>query len=89
MKVLKFGASWCLGCKVMKPRWRQIEEEHSWLQTTYIDYDENPDVVKQYQVDDVLPQCIFLDSKGNEIDRKKGELTKEQIIALITKYKDK
>jgi len=25
MKVLKFGAVWCSGCLVMRPRWRSIE----------------------------------------------------------------
>jgi len=25
MKVLKFGAVWCPGCLVMRPRWAEIE----------------------------------------------------------------
>ena len=39
MKVLKFGAIWCNGCLVMKPRWAQIEEENSWLETEYFDFE--------------------------------------------------
>ena len=27
MKVLKFGAVWCPGCLVMKPRWKEIETD--------------------------------------------------------------
>ena len=41
MKVLKFGAIWCSGCLVMKPIWKEIEEELNCLDTEYIDVYEN------------------------------------------------
>ena len=41
MKVLIFGAVWCPGCIIMKPRWKKIEEELTWLQTEYYDYDQD------------------------------------------------
>ena len=41
MKVLKFGAVWCLGCLIMKPRWTEIETENTWLETEYYDFDES------------------------------------------------
>jgi len=39
MKVLKFGAEWCSGCIVMKPRWQEIEKIYPWLETKYYDFD--------------------------------------------------
>lgn len=39
MKVLKFGAVWCSGCLVMRPRWEKIEKEHAWLETECFDCD--------------------------------------------------
>ena len=41
MKVLIFGAVWCPGCIIMKPRWKKIEEELTWLQTEYYNYDQD------------------------------------------------
>jgi len=89
MKVIKIGATWCSGCLVMKPRWQKIEHDHSWLQTEYLDFDEDAEQVKSLQVGDKLPVFIFLDKDGQEIDRKVGEITEEEILDLITKYKDK
>ncbi|NCC70988.1 thioredoxin, partial [bacterium] len=37
LKVLKFGAVWCPGCLIMKPRWEEIEKENIWLKTEYYD----------------------------------------------------
>jgi len=41
MKVLKFGAVWCAGCIIMKPRWQEIEKENSWPEAEDYDFDEN------------------------------------------------
>ncbi len=90
MKVLKIGAVWCNGCLVMKPRWGEIEQENPWLKTEYIDYDSNPELVGQYQIQEGrLPTFIFLDSQGNELDRRSGEVSKEELLSLITQYKDR
>lgn len=68
MKVLKFGAVWCSGCLVMKPRWVEIEKELPWLETEYYDIDEEKDFVRKYSITDYL--CfIFIDKSGNEIHK--------------------
>ncbi len=89
MKVLKFGASWCQGCLVMKPRWAEIEKENSWLKAEMYDYDGNKDVIEKYSVSKELPCFIFLDEQGNELLRLRGEVEKEKLIEIINKYKDK
>jgi len=89
MKVLKFGADWCSGCLVMKPRWEEIEKENPWLKTEYYDYDLNEKTVEKYNVDDRLPTFIFLDEQGNELERLHGEIEKEKLIEIINKHKNK
>lgn len=89
MKVIKIGASWCSGCLVMGPRWQKIEQDNPWLKTEYLDFDENAEKVKEYEVGEKLPVFVFLSKDGCEIDRKVGEVSEEEILKLIKKYKDK
>jgi thiol-disulfide isomerase/thioredoxin len=89
MKVVKIGAEWCSGCVVMGPRWKKVEEENPWVVTEYYDYDNSPDIVEKYNLEQAkLPCFIFLDKDGAEIDRKAGELSVKEITSLILKYKD-
>lgn len=89
MKVLKFGAVWCPGCLVMKPRWKEIETENSWLETEYHDFDQDKEVVEKYQITEVLPVFVFLDKDGNEFLRLDGEIDKAKLIEIINQNKDK
>lgn len=89
MKVLKFGAVWCSGCLVMKPRWKKIEEENSWLKTEYYDYDTDKEMVTKYKIDKTLPTFIFLDNQENEILRLNGEIDKDKLVEVINQYKNK
>lgn len=88
MKVLKFGATWCPECKVMVPRWREIEEENPWLETEMIKIDEHPEAMKEYKILS-LPTFIFLDREGKEILRFSGEVEKEVLVKAILENKDK
>ena len=88
MKVLKFGASWCSGCMVMKPRFDEIEKENSWLKTEDLDADENKDLLEKHSVKD-LPTFIYLDKDENELDRQNGIVPKGKIIEAINNCKDK
>ncbi|MBD3238362.1 MAG: hypothetical protein GF332_01845 [Candidatus Moranbacteria bacterium] len=89
MKVLKFGAVWCPGCLIMKPRWAKIEKEFPWLKTQYYDYDENKDMVEKYQVTDNIPEFIFLDQNGQEFLRLNGEVDQKKLIRIIKKNKNR
>ncbi len=89
MKVLKFGAVWCSGCLVMKPRWTEIETENPWLQTEYHDFDNEKEIVKKYQINDTLPTFIFLDKENKEFLRLNGEVSKDELIKIIENNKNK
>jgi thiol-disulfide isomerase/thioredoxin len=90
MKVLKFGAVWCSGCLVMRPRWEEIEREYPWLKTEYFDFDQDKEVVRKYKVDSGrLPVFVFLDKKGKEFLRKTGEISKKELVKIIVANKSK
>lgn len=89
MKVLKFGAVWCAGCVVMKPRWKEIEEENSWLTTEYHDYDTDKEAVEKYAINEILPTFVFLDKEEKEFLRLQGEVDKDKLIEIINQNKDR
>ena len=89
MKVLKFGALWCPGCLIMKPRWEEIEAENPWLQTEYYDFDQDKEMVEKHQITNVLPAFIFLDKDGNEFLRLDGEVGKTKLLEIINQNKDR
>lgn len=85
MRILKFGAVWCLQCLVMRPVWEEIEAEIRELETEYFDIDENPEVREKYDIKDV-PIFIFLDENGEEILRLEGLRNKEELVKIIRDY---
>lgn len=89
MKVLKFGAVWCAGCLVMKPRWKELETENSWLETEYYDFDIDKEMVEKYKIDETLPAFVFLDKDNNEFLRLSGEVEKDKLQEIINENKEK
>lgn len=90
MKVIKFGAVWCNGCLVMKPRLAEIEAENPWLETEYVDFDENKELVTKYKIDSgVLPVFIFIDKNNQEILRLSGEIEKKELLKVILENKSR
>lgn len=90
MKVIKIGAVWCPGCLVMKPRWAEIEKENPWLKTEYLDFDNDKEKVKKYNIESGnLPVFVFLDKSNKEFLRLTGEKNKDELIMIINENKDK
>jgi hypothetical protein len=71
----------------MKPVWAEIEKELSWLKNEYYDVDDNPILVKKYDIKE-YPSFIFLNKKNEEIHREIGQRSKEQLLEIIIKHKD-
>jgi len=88
MKVIKFGSVWCVGCIVMSPRWKEIEKELPWLETEYVDGDENIKMVQKYEIGN-LPTFVFLDKKDKEFLRLQGEIAKDELIKICTENREK
>lgn len=89
MKVVKFGAVWCSGCLVMKPRWAEIEAENLWLQNEMYDFDNDKEAVEKYNITDTLPTFVFLDKDGNEFLRLTGEVDKDKLVSIINENKER
>ncbi len=89
MRVIKFGAVWCSGCLVMKPRWAEIEAENPWLKNEMHDYDNDKEAVEKYNITDTLPAFVFLDKDDNEFLRLTGEVDKEKLVAIINENKER
>lgn len=82
MKIIKFGAVWCPGCLVMKPRWAKLEEEYK-IEGDYHDYDEEEELAKELEIGELLPVAILEDSNGNEIHRFRGEISEKDIRNIL------
>lgn len=82
MKILKFGAIWCMECLVMRPMWAEIESETPELKTEYYDIDEHPGLVKKYNAKNI-PIFIFLDKNSEEFLRLQGYQKKDDLIKII------
>ena len=81
MKILKFSATWCGPCKMMKPVVEQIEKD---LQITIheVDVDKEPQEATKYDVRSV-PTFIKVDDDGREIGRDMGALPYPKLVEFI------
>lgn len=73
MRILRFGAIWCPSCLVMKSRWQKLQKTDASLVFTDIEYDEQPELVKKYQIGTLLPVVLFLSDEDKELVRLVGE----------------
>ncbi len=83
MKILKFNAIWCSGCIVMKKIMKEIEELYPNIEIESYDYDMDEEIVKQWNIGEIIPVLVFVDESNNEIGRLIGEKTKKEIIKEI------
>ncbi len=86
MKIIKIGAIWCPGCLIMKKIWKNITDIYNDLDIIDFDYDVDSMEISKYNPGKVLPVVIFLDDKGNELERLIGEQKEKDILERIEKY---
>ena len=88
MKIIQFGAIWCVNCVYMKNVWEEIAGGFNGMDAEYYDADDNPDEFNKYSIKDI-PVFIFFDSGGNEFMRLNGAQSKEELIKIIKENLDK
>jgi thioredoxin 1 len=74
-KILYFSAAWCGPCKTLGPI---MESASGQVNFQKIDVDNNPELSAQYGVRNI-PTLVLINN-GQEVGRKVGVLTKEQIL---------
>ena len=77
MKVIKFGADWCSACKAMDLMF--TDESKNWK---IVDVDENPEMVLEHNINK-LPTILFLNKKGEEVNRHVGSMTVDQYNSYL------
>ena len=65
MKLIKFGASWCLPCKNLESRLKNVKLNIDLLK---YDVEEDVELTEEWKVRNV-PTTILLDDNGHEIKR--------------------
>lgn len=81
MKLLIFSAPWCGQCRAYHPIAEKFIKEHSEIEITDINAEDDTDAVDKYNVRN-LPTTIVIDDSGNEVGRESGILNKEQLKKL-------
>ena len=84
MKIIKIGAVWCPSCLVMSSRINKIVEKYK-LELVNYDYDIDNEIVKKYNVANILPVLILVDSSNKEIKRITGEQSLKKLEEFIEK----
>lgn len=88
MRILKFGAIWCMNCLFMEPVWQEIDGEFRELVIENFDIDDDAEASKKFNIKDI-PTVVFLDGNGKEILRFEGIKEKEEIKRIISEYGEK
>lgn len=71
MKILKFSASWCSPCKVLK---QNLQEYKGDYELVNYDADEHMEEFAKYSIRNI-PTLIAVNDEGSVISTKKGGLT--------------
>jgi len=76
--ILYFSAPWCGPCKVMSPLMEQMAKQGKIkMKKVNVDYDAS--LSQQYNIKSI-PTMVLTDLDGNEINRKTGQMSEQQIL---------
>ena len=68
--VVQYGATWCGNCRMVKPKFKKLAEEHQELNFVYVDAEKYPESRKMANVDN-LPTFAFF-KNGELVGQKQG-----------------
>jgi thioredoxin 1 len=76
--ILYFSAPWCGPCKVMSPLIEQMDKQGK-IKVKKINVDYDASMPQKYNIKSV-PTMVLTDLDGNEINRKVGQMSEQQIL---------
>lgn len=79
--IVDFWAEWCGPCKMMLPIIEELSEELSDVKVCKVDCDDSRDLAIQFGIS-AIP-CIIYFNNGEEIDRRIGLTTKQDLLNMI------
>lgn len=81
--MVSFGANSCVPCRQLRPVLKEVAQEHAGKAgILVIDVYKFQGLAREYRIM-LLPTLVFFDSKGKEVFRQVGVLSKEQIVAKL------
>ena len=85
-KCLKFGATWCAPCKVLKPIFEKVSQMEEFKDIQFIEYDieeeDSEDLVIKYGIRSV-PTVVLLDENDNVLKKSIGSIQEEAFIEIV------
>lgn len=84
MKVIDAFGKWCGPCRAYKPTFEKVSkmDEFADIQFEELDVDENEEFAEKYGIRGV-PSTIFINNKGEMIDRLAGLQTEQALVDKI------
>lgn len=77
-----FWASWCPPCKMSEPIIYELAQKYEGkIKIVKINVDQNPKTAAKYRIMGVPTYILF--RSGNEIERKVGAQSKDQLIKIV------
>lgn len=86
-KMLVFGAQWCAPCQKMKPIVEELKSEYKGrVDIVYIDVDSpsHKELLQKHPIKGI-PLLVVIDKSGNEVINQLGEVSKDQLVAELSK----
>jgi len=81
LKLLSFGAGWCLPCRMMEPVREALKREYGHvLEVLHYDVNKDEAMAMKYEIR-LIPTLIFMDTEGQVLGRHEGYISKEGILA--------
>lgn len=80
--ILKFSADWCKPCSQLQKQIGGLVIDPEICKFEYYDIEEWPELAKEYNIRSI-PTLIKLDDALNEVGRKIGSLTNEQLLEFV------
>jgi len=79
------GASWCMPCRVMKPRVINMEQDYDTVSFAYLDIDEGQTWAKEHNIMAVPTFVLYLDGKLVRAMPTSNEMGVRDLLSLVKK----